>query len=105
LLNGLKVCPSTELTTQFHPVSDCELPSYFVPQDVVIPGWLATATGGYLQDTMVLRPIQLHALAFAAFASSVAPFGGFLASAIKRTVLVFGQILALEDAIGYHACF
>ena len=29
-------------------------------------------------------PIQLHAISLSLFASSVAPFGGFLASAIKR---------------------
>lgn len=77
-------CPSTDLTTTFHPVSACTMPAVFVQGDVVIPGWLATVTGGLLQDTMVLKPIQLHAIGFAVFASSVAPFGGFLASAIKR---------------------
>ena len=77
-------CPSTDLTAQFHPVSTCEIPEVFVEGDVVIPDWLAACTGGLLQDTMVLKPIQVHAIAFAVFASSVAPFGGFLASAIKR---------------------
>jgi hypothetical protein len=31
-----------------------------------------------------VMPVQIHALALAVFASVVAPFGGFLASAIKR---------------------
>jgi len=31
-----------------------------------------------------LYPIQLHAVAFALFSSLIAPFGGFLASSIKR---------------------
>merc|ERR1719324_1074630 len=34
--------------------------------------------------TVEAKPIQLHALVLACFASVVAPFGGFLASAIKR---------------------
>merc|ERR1719454_494336 len=40
--------------------------------------WLQT-----VGDHEVL-PVQLHALALGTFASFVAPFGGFLASAIKR---------------------
>jgi hypothetical protein len=31
-----------------------------------------------------LFPVQLHTLAFAVFASMIAPFGGFFASAVKR---------------------
>ena len=31
-----------------------------------------------------LLPIQLHALVFTAFASFIAPFGGFFASGVKR---------------------
>jgi hypothetical protein len=31
-----------------------------------------------------LRPIQAHAIVFSLFASLIAPFGGFYASAIKR---------------------
>jgi len=34
--------------------------------------------------TVTLRPIQLHAVVFALFASLIAPFGGFFASGIKR---------------------
>lgn len=35
-------------------------------------------------STIELRPIQVHAMALALFASTVAPFGGFLASGFKR---------------------
>ena len=31
-------CPSTDLTTTFHPVSACTMPAVFVQGDVVIPG-------------------------------------------------------------------
>jgi len=34
--------------------------------------------------TVTLRPIQVHAIVFALFASLIAPFGGFFASGIKR---------------------
>jgi phosphatidate cytidylyltransferase len=33
---------------------------------------------------VLLYPLQLHAISFALFASLIAPFGGFLASSIKR---------------------
>lgn len=46
----------------------CPVPEHFLPSDA-------------LQG---VRPVQLHGLALAAFASLVAPFGGFFASAIKR---------------------
>lgn len=35
-----------------------------------------------------MAPIQFHALAFAAFASLIAPFGGFFASGFKRAFKV-----------------
>lgn len=34
--------------------------------------------------TVVLLPIQFHAVFFALFASLIAPFGGFFASGVKR---------------------
>jgi len=39
---------------------------------------------GPIPKTIELYPLQLHAIILALFASLVAPFGGFLASAIKR---------------------
>lgn len=52
----------------------------FLPHDYVIPDLLWGMGGSVVQ----LRPIQLHGVAYGVFASLVAPFGGFLASAIKR---------------------
>jgi phosphatidate cytidylyltransferase len=37
-----------------------------------------------LPNVVMVRPVQLHGAALSLFASVVAPFGGFLASAIKR---------------------
>jgi phosphatidate cytidylyltransferase len=38
----------------------------------------------FAATTVMLRPIVLHALAFACFAAVIAPFGGFFASGFKR---------------------
>jgi len=48
---------------------------------------------GIHRSTVSLLPVQLHSLAFALFASFIAPFGGFFASGFKRGVNIkdFGQ--------------
>jgi len=60
----------------------CDIPPVFVPKQYTLT-WLS---GLVAQGEVVawLLPIQLHALALGAFASVVAPFGGFFASGIKR---------------------
>jgi phosphatidate cytidylyltransferase len=45
-----------------------------------------------------VAPIQLHALVLAAFASLIAPFGGFFASGVKRAF----KIKDFADAIPGH---
>jgi len=72
------VCPSEKIS--FFPQNfSCNIHPIFLPREYVIP------TLGLLgSHTVTLLPIQLHGVAFGAFASLVAPFGGFLASAIKR---------------------
>jgi len=77
------VCPAD----QYDPAIGCELNPIFLPHVYKTPdGWheLALSWGASLQETVTLYPIQIHAVIFALFASLVAPFGGFLASAIKR---------------------
>ena len=49
---------------------------------------LFSKAGISLPQQMEIIPFQLHALVFAFFASLVAPFGGFLASGIKRAYQV-----------------
>ncbi|CAI7658624.1 hypothetical protein ACN42_g3762 [Penicillium freii] len=46
-----------------------------------------------LDKTFWVEPIQFHILAFATFASLIAPFGGFFASGLKRTFKIkdFGE--------------
>lgn len=59
----------------------CVVPAIFRPAVYTLPAELAWLFGA---PSVTLRPIQLHGIAFGAFASLVAPFGGFFASAIKR---------------------
>ena len=69
----LLICPAKKLTLMPHPNLSCEPEDFFVDT--------TTTLGDYTFD---VAPSQVHAVAFATFASVVAPFGGFLASAIKR---------------------
>ncbi|KAK7240534.1 phosphatidate cytidylyltransferase [Aureococcus anophagefferens] len=70
------VCPAAEITLVAHKTLSCETRAVFVKQAAYDVLGLFTLEG--------VAPIQLHAVCFALFASIVAPFGGFLASAIKR---------------------
>ena len=68
-------CPATSLTLRFHEPLACEPAAVFRTRSEMKLGFVT------LRD---VSPIQLHAVVFGLFASVVAPFGGFLASAIKR---------------------
>eukprot|EP00667_Euglena_gracilis_P010107 EG_transcript_10284 len=70
-------CPA-QAPGDTHP---CELSAVFRSTTYALPSVLATLLG---RPTVQLLPVQLHGIAFGAFASLVAPFGGFFASAIKR---------------------
>lgn len=68
-------CPADTLHIYpFPPALSCEPNPVFIKSLVDIP----------LLGPMELYPMQLHGLAYGLFASLVAPFGGFFASAIKR---------------------
>mmetsp|Transcript_23579 Transcript_23579/g.45957 ORF Transcript_23579/g.45957 Transcript_23579/m.45957 type:complete len:233 (+) Transcript_23579:3-701(+) len=62
-------------------LSLCPLDPVFVPRMYKAPEWIAQLLGF---DYIRVLPVQLHAVVLAVFASLVAPFGGFFASAIKR---------------------
>lgn len=71
-------CPAETLYLYpFPPKLECEPLPVFVPFNFALPDWLGSSS-------LQLLPIQFHGLAYGIFASVVAPFGGFLASAIKR---------------------
>ena len=59
----------------------CPLPDYYQPHFYAFPAALATIL--HIKGFSTC-PIYLHELVFSIFASLVAPFGGFFASAIKR---------------------
>jgi len=77
------ICPSRTLTLVPHPNIDCDTPSIFEKQPVDMT-FLSSLLPGLIPQTIECKPIQLHALVLGLFASLVAPFGGFMASAIKR---------------------
>lgn len=54
-----------------------------IPLTEIVGGYIPDALFATLQDWTVTR-MQLHSIVFSIFASTVAPFGGFLASAMKR---------------------
>ena len=58
----------------FPPALHCQPHAVFIPTPIVLP----------LVGKTMLYPIQWHGLTYGLFASLVAPFGGFFASAIKR---------------------
>lgn len=75
-------CPADKLS--FIPdalsAATCDVNPIFLPHQYTIPN-IFGVLGGY---ELTLLPIQIHGLAYGTFSSLVAPFGGFLASAIKR---------------------
>lgn len=68
-LHSLKALAEDSLPDSLWQV--CLVVSHYAPRLSAVGSW-------------EVRPSQVHALALGAFASVVAPFGGFLASAIKR---------------------
>ncbi|KAJ3301143.1 hypothetical protein HDV03_001314 [Kappamyces sp. JEL0829] len=103
-------CSLRELNSEAH---GCTPMSVFLPREYmlvpVISGalrWIWFPLTAFLPTlfppsswrTVVLLPIQLHALIFALFASLIAPFGGFFASGVKRAF----KIKDFSDSIPGH---
>lgn len=85
--NDWFICPADALSTgaTCQHLPDFDLQQFTIPSSVLT--WFANY-GVKLPAIVELYPFQLHALVFAFFASLVAPFGGFLASGIKRAYQV-----------------
>ncbi|GAB9464095.1 hypothetical protein Gpo141_00001536 [Globisporangium polare] len=75
------ICPLESL--QLIPDSlTCATRGVFLPKVYTVPATIAK----YISRSHIeYLPIQIHSIWFATFASVIAPFGGFYASAIKRT--------------------
>ena len=82
------ICPKTNFLTAI----DCEVASAFLPQAYALPSLIADVVG---VSEVVLKPVQIHGMAFAAFSSTFAPFGGFFASGLKRAFNLkdFGDLI------------
>ncbi|SCU81360.1 LAMI_0B05864g1_1 [Lachancea mirantina] len=78
-------CPVQDIKTNFFTPLTCELNPVFIPQDYRVPPIIFEKIG---ISIITIRPIYLHALNLATFASLFAPFGGFFASGLKRTFKV-----------------
>ncbi|KAJ1936590.1 phosphatidate cytidylyltransferase [Kickxella alabastrina] len=81
------VCPPPNLhMTAFSDVQ-CDVNPVFVPREYQVPGMLTAIISTVFKRhiaTVMIRPVQFHSLAISAFASLIAPFGGFFASGVKR---------------------
>eukprot|EP01116_Phalansterium_solitarium_P003636 TRINITY_DN14454_c0_g1_i1.p1 TRINITY_DN14454_c0_g1~~TRINITY_DN14454_c0_g1_i1.p1 ORF type:complete len:494 (-),score=163.60 TRINITY_DN14454_c0_g1_i1:122-1510(-) len=65
---------------------NCARDSIFNPKIYELPTVVTSVLSllGSSRTTVTLLPVQLHSIVFGLFASLVAPFGGFFASAMKR---------------------
>jgi phosphatidate cytidylyltransferase len=77
------ICPAERLTWEIHSPIDCEPHAIFKPMVDLPDFWPAELLGP-------VRPVQIHMAAPALFASVVGPFGGFIASGIKRAYDIKG---------------
>uniref|UniRef100_A0A7S0VIE3 Phosphatidate cytidylyltransferase n=1 Tax=Polytomella parva TaxID=51329 RepID=A0A7S0VIE3_9CHLO len=90
------VCPRHDLTV-FGPLT-CVPDEVFIPRLYHLAALIPASLNALLSAsalpllaavpsfTFMIRPIQIHAVALAVFASLIAPFGGFFASGFKRAL-------------------
>ena len=90
------ICP-VEYSNGALVISNCEPGYVFNHQDFTLPEGLQhlCAFFGSSRTSFALRPIYFHGLVMAAFASLIAPFGGFFASGFKRAFKLkdFGDLI------------
>ncbi|WFD26878.1 phosphatidate cytidylyltransferase [Malassezia nana] len=81
------ICPAVSLGMNVFQRPDCEVNPVFVVHRTALPEQLAHTLSSLFHRSIThisWTPFQCHALVMAAFASLVAPFGGFFASGFKR---------------------
>jgi len=83
------VCPKTDFgdcdILRPDPPLHCSVPPTFLPQPFAVPSW---ARPFLKRDVLLIKPIIIHGMVLAAFASTLGPFGGFFASGVKRAFRV-----------------
>jgi len=92
-------CPS-EVSPNFNVNLDCEPSNTFKPQLYDVPLYISVIFKPFCIDLqqVTMTPFQLHSLVISAFASFIAPFGGFFASGFKRAF----KIKDFSDTIPGH---
>ncbi|KAJ2661641.1 phosphatidate cytidylyltransferase [Coemansia sp. RSA 1199] len=81
------VCAPPNLHMTVFSDVQCDVNPVFVPRDYRVPSVVTAVLSAVLHKTITtvtIRPVQFHSLAISAFASLIAPFGGFFASGVKR---------------------
>lgn len=100
------VCPTLSYANGIigsQPISSCQPNAIFQPQPYSIPSTISSmlqslfnldSTNNNSQFVMV-APIQIHAMVLSLFSSVIAPFGGFFASGLKRSLKIkdFGDLI------------
>mmetsp|Transcript_7877 Transcript_7877/g.48741 ORF Transcript_7877/g.48741 Transcript_7877/m.48741 type:complete len:180 (+) Transcript_7877:863-1402(+) len=97
------ICPREDLSSGW---ITCDPDPVFLPAEYPLPTVLVRSLSqldGFVpqwlpRETVTMLPIQLHAVILAAFASIIAPFGGFFASGFKRAF----KIKDFGDSIPGH---
>ncbi|KAI9179402.1 phosphatidate cytidylyltransferase [Blastocladiella emersonii ATCC 22665] len=86
------ICPVTDLSVSYWSNATCAPNPVFLPKTYVLPASLPAPLAGL---ALRIAPLQLHTLVFSLFASSIAPFGGFFASGVKRAFKIkdFGDTI------------
>lgn len=85
-------CPAVRFSSAGN--SSCTVHPIFAQKTFPLPSWVQFLSGNRY-STIFACEAQFHALALGAFASLIAPFGGFFASALKRSFHLkdFGNLI------------
>lgn len=89
------ICPVNDLGASIWSGLECTPNPVFTPKTYVVP---FIPPGLLISNTYTFKPLYLHTLVLATFASWIAPFGGFFASGLKRTF----KIKDFGDSIPGH---
>ncbi|KAH8554563.1 phosphatidate cytidylyltransferase [Umbelopsis sp. PMI_123] len=101
--NGYMLCPVTSLRVTTWHKPTCLPSAVLTSKEIdilpeILKSIMSTMLSVNISFTVHYNTFQIHALVFGLFASFVAPFGGLLASAIKRA----SQVKDFGRALGGH---
>ncbi|KAJ4353578.1 phosphatidate cytidylyltransferase [Didymosphaeria variabile] len=90
------ICPVNDLGANLFTGLECTPNPVFTPRTYTVP--FIPPGLPMISNTYTFKPLYLHVLVLATFASWIAPFGGFFASGLKRTF----KIKDFGDSIPGH---